>query len=90
MLNYDAKGDGRTDDTKAFEEAWARACKVGGSTILVPSGFVFLVKPFSFSDSNCQLNIVFQVTHPQPIFRAREEYDLELPYRLSSTTYLVN
>ncbi|KAL2552472.1 Pectin lyase-like superfamily protein [Forsythia ovata] len=61
VLRYGAKGDGIADDTKAFEEAWAAACGVEGSTVVVPSGSVFLVKPVSFSGPNCQSNIVFQL-----------------------------
>ncbi|CAJ1946699.1 unnamed protein product [Sphenostylis stenocarpa] len=61
VLDYGAKGDGHADDTKAFEEAWEAACKVEGSTMVVPSGSVFLVKPISFSGPNCEPNIVFQL-----------------------------
>ncbi|KAK9272111.1 hypothetical protein L1049_002480 [Liquidambar formosana] len=61
VLNFGAKGDGHTDDTKAFQAAWAAACKVGASTMVVPSGSVFLVKPISFSGPNCESNIVFQL-----------------------------
>ncbi|TQD98082.1 hypothetical protein C1H46_016347 [Malus baccata] len=61
VLDYGAKGDGKADDTKAFEAAWAAACKVQASTISVPSGSVFLVKPISFSGPNCEENIVFQL-----------------------------
>ena len=46
---------------QAFEAAWAAACKVEGSTMVVPYGFVFLVKPITFSGPNCQPNIQFQV-----------------------------
>ena len=93
VLNYGAKGDGRTDDTKvwyfmielqyfgslkccpycllrlgliaiqAFEAAWAAACKLEASTVIVPLGSVFLVGPISFSGPNCQPKIVFQVNH---------------------------
>ncbi|XP_022739514.1 polygalacturonase At1g48100 [Durio zibethinus] len=61
VLDYGAKGDGRTDDTKAFEAAWAAACKVQASTMMVPSGSVFLVGAISFSGLNCQPNIVFEL-----------------------------
>ncbi|XP_042493971.1 polygalacturonase At1g48100-like [Macadamia integrifolia] len=61
VVNFGAKGDGSTDDTKAFEDAWAAACKVVGSTVIVPSKFVFLVGPISFSGPYCQQNIVFQL-----------------------------
>ncbi|KAM7512465.1 hypothetical protein LguiB_011340 [Lonicera macranthoides] len=61
VLNYGAKGNGATDDTKAFEAAWTDACKVQASTMVVPSGSVFLVNPISFSGPNCESNIVFQL-----------------------------
>ncbi|XP_015966325.1 polygalacturonase At1g48100-like [Arachis duranensis] len=61
VLDYGAKGDGKADDTKAFEDAWADTCKTEGSTMIVPSGSEFLVKPISFSGPNCEQNIVFQL-----------------------------
>ncbi|XP_057447437.1 polygalacturonase At1g48100 [Lotus japonicus] len=61
VLDYGAKGDGHADDTKAFQGAWAAACKTEGSTMVVPSGYVFLVKIISFSGPNCVPNIVFQL-----------------------------
>ncbi|PWA48065.1 pectin lyase-like superfamily protein [Artemisia annua] len=61
VRHFGAKGDGTTDDTKAFQAAWLAACKLEASTMVVPKGSVFLVKPISFSGSNCKSNIVFQV-----------------------------
>ncbi|XP_057950184.1 polygalacturonase At1g48100 [Malania oleifera] len=61
VLNFGAKGDGKTDDTKAFEAAWTAACKVQASTVIVPSGSTFLVGPISFSGPYCAPNIVFQL-----------------------------
>ncbi|CAA2995925.1 polygalacturonase At1g48100-like isoform X1 [Olea europaea var. sylvestris] len=61
VLHFGAKGDGRSDDTKAFQATWATACKVEASTINVPSGYIFLVGPISFSGPYCQHNIVFQL-----------------------------
>ncbi|KAK7266068.1 hypothetical protein RIF29_18708 [Crotalaria pallida] len=61
VLDYGAKGDGHADDTKAFEEAWSAACKIASSTMVVPSGSVFLVNPISFSGLNCEPNLVFQL-----------------------------
>ncbi|EOA23090.1 hypothetical protein CARUB_v10003877mg [Capsella rubella] len=61
VLNYGAKGDGTSDDTKAFENAWVEACKVAGSTLLVPSGSTFLVGPVSFLGKGCKEKIVFQL-----------------------------
>ncbi|XP_076943530.1 polygalacturonase At1g48100-like [Bidens hawaiensis] len=61
VLAFGAKGDGTTDDTKAFEAAWLAACKLEASTMVVPKGSVFLVKPISFAGPNCEPNIVFQL-----------------------------
>ncbi|PWA41339.1 glycoside hydrolase, family 28, Pectin lyase fold/virulence factor [Artemisia annua] len=61
VMSFGAKGDGITDDTKAFEGAWAAACKVKASKIIVPSPNKFLVGPITFSGPYCQPNIVFQV-----------------------------
>ncbi|KAG9449895.1 hypothetical protein H6P81_009860 [Aristolochia fimbriata] len=61
VLDFGAKGDGATDDTKAFQAAWAAACKVEGSTVVVPSQFTFLVGPISFSGPYCQQNIAIQL-----------------------------
>ncbi|KAM0840613.1 hypothetical protein ACQ4PT_059542 [Festuca glaucescens] len=61
VVAFGAKGDGVTDDTQAFEAAWAAACKVEASTILVPSELEFVVGPISFSGPNCKPNILFQL-----------------------------
>ncbi|XP_025815847.1 polygalacturonase At1g48100-like [Panicum hallii] len=61
VVDFGAKGDGVTDDTKAFEGAWAAACKQGASTVLVPRELEFLVGPISFSGPYCKPNIVFQL-----------------------------
>jgi len=46
---------------QAFEAAWASACKVEASTMIIPPDYIFLVGPISFSGPYCQANIVFQV-----------------------------
>ncbi|KAJ6719586.1 hypothetical protein OIU79_007268 [Salix purpurea] len=46
---------------QAFQAAWAAACKVAASTMIVPAEHVFLVGPISFSGPYCQANIVFQL-----------------------------
>ncbi|XP_073146445.1 polygalacturonase At1g48100-like [Henckelia pumila] len=61
VLDFGAKGDATKDDTKAFQAAWAAACKVEASIINVPAGYVFLIGPVSFSGPYCQHNIVFQL-----------------------------
>ncbi|KAG7650084.1 putative polygalacturonase [Arabidopsis thaliana] len=61
VLDFGAKGDGMSDDTQAFEAAWASACKVEASTMIIPPDYIFLVGPISFSGPYCQANIVFQL-----------------------------
>ncbi|KAL6505534.1 hypothetical protein OROHE_022913 [Orobanche hederae] len=61
VLDFGAKGDGIKDDTKAFQAAWASACKIEASVINIPAKYVFLVGPISFSGPYCQHNIVFQL-----------------------------
>ncbi|KAK4764405.1 hypothetical protein SAY87_013843 [Trapa incisa] len=61
VMDFGAKGDGTTDDTKAFEDAWAAACKAEASTVLVPGEYEFFVGPISFSGPNCQPDITFQL-----------------------------
>ncbi|XP_075492452.1 polygalacturonase At1g48100-like [Primulina tabacum] len=38
-----AVGDGDTDETDAFKDAWKEACRVENGVVLVPSDQVFLV-----------------------------------------------
>ncbi|KAL5231137.1 hypothetical protein ABZP36_029913 [Zizania latifolia] len=61
VIDFGARGDGVTDDTQAFEAAWAAACKVEASTVVVPSELEFVVGPISFSGPYCKPNILFQV-----------------------------
>ncbi|CAL9077308.1 unnamed protein product [Musa acuminata var. zebrina] len=60
VLDYGADGDGVTDDTEAFQAAWAAACDGAPSKVIVPSNYEFLVGPISFSGP-CKSNVVFQV-----------------------------
>ncbi|XP_058075587.1 polygalacturonase-like [Magnolia sinica] len=46
--DFGAKGDG-TDDTKAFEKAWTKACSSAPSVLVVPANKNYLLKPITFS-----------------------------------------
>ncbi|GLJ05382.1 hypothetical protein SUGI_0017190 [Cryptomeria japonica] len=60
VTSMGAKGDGITDDTKAFEAAWQAVCAQESSTLLIPADYRFLVGPITFSGP-CQSNIVFKI-----------------------------
>ncbi|KAH7652162.1 Polygalacturonase protein [Dioscorea alata] len=48
--DFGAKGDGYTDDTKAFGDAWLFACSSPYKRIIeIPAGKVYLVKPIDFA-----------------------------------------
>ncbi|CAM8916502.1 unnamed protein product [Rhodiola kirilowii] len=60
VLDFGAKGDGVTEDTKALTAAWTTACgnKGGNPTILLPGGKTFLVKVINFDGTNCTFSSV--------------------------------
>eukprot|EP01018_Ginkgo_biloba_P018147 Gb_12008 [translate_table: standard] len=58
---FGAKGDGDTDDTKAFKKAWKKACSSAPSVFLVPKGRKYLVKPIKFSGP-CLSSLTVQVS----------------------------
>ncbi|KAK8982737.1 hypothetical protein V6N11_046649 [Hibiscus sabdariffa] len=60
VTSYGAVGDGSSDDTAAFKEAWKAACAVESATILVPSDKVFMITSTIFSGP-CKPGLVFQV-----------------------------
>ncbi|KAJ7294447.1 hypothetical protein O6H91_Y256800 [Diphasiastrum complanatum] len=60
VLEYGAKGDGKTDDSQAFLKAWTAACK-DGTTIVIPQGSSFLVAPTNFTGP-CSSKITLQIT----------------------------
>ncbi|KAK0606548.1 hypothetical protein LWI29_000490 [Acer saccharum] len=60
VTNYGAIGDGYTDDTTAFREAWKAACAVESATVLAPSDKTFIITSTIFSGP-CQPGLVLQV-----------------------------
>ncbi|KAL0428555.1 UNVERIFIED_CONTAM: Polygalacturonase [Sesamum latifolium] len=58
VLSFGAKGDGSTDDTKAFENAWEEACSSSENvTFIVPRTRSYLLKPLRFSGP-CNSNFI--------------------------------
>ncbi|KAF9674324.1 hypothetical protein SADUNF_Sadunf10G0115500 [Salix dunnii] len=60
VMDYGAVGDGSTDDTNAFRQAWKEACGVESGVILAPSGYSFMITSTIFSGP-CKPGLVFQV-----------------------------
>ncbi|KAH9301996.1 hypothetical protein KI387_013579, partial [Taxus chinensis] len=58
---FGAKGDGKTDDTEAFENAWKKACSSAPSTFRVPKGKSYIVNQITFSGP-CQSALRVQVS----------------------------
>lgn len=51
VLDFGAKADGVTDDTKAFQDALYGAVAMGGGTVYVPEGTYYLASPIRIPDS---------------------------------------
>ncbi|XP_020554904.1 probable polygalacturonase At3g15720 [Sesamum indicum] len=63
VTKFGAVGDGKTDDSRAFQSAWEAACKKGTNNgkVTVPSGKTFLVYPIEF-EGPCRLSsITFEI-----------------------------
>ncbi|KAF5752106.1 Pectin lyase-like superfamily protein isoform 1 [Tripterygium wilfordii] len=60
VTSYGAVGDGSTDDTAAFMEAWKAACAVESAVLLAPSDKCFVITSTIFSGP-CQPGLVFQL-----------------------------
>ncbi|XP_019160879.1 PREDICTED: probable polygalacturonase At1g80170 [Ipomoea nil] len=58
--SFGAVGDGVSDDTKAFEDAWKQACSTRRSVFLVPAGRRYLVNATRFR-GRCAGNLVVQI-----------------------------
>ncbi|KAL6275073.1 hypothetical protein ACE6H2_025765 [Prunus campanulata] len=63
VVSFGARGDGKTDSTKAFLRAWSAACSTslrGEATVYVPRGS-FLIKPVVFSGPCRSSRVTFQM-----------------------------
>ena len=49
IMDYGAKGDGRTDDATAIQAAIQACSEAGGGTVLVPAGHTFMCSPFALA-----------------------------------------
>ncbi|KAF3325485.1 polygalacturonase-like protein [Carex littledalei] len=58
--SFGAKGDGITDDTKAFQDAWSKVCSSKTPAILLISQKSYRLKPITFAGP-CQSSITFKI-----------------------------
>ncbi|KAL9997042.1 putative endo-polygalacturonase [Helianthus debilis subsp. tardiflorus] len=58
--SFGAAGDGVSDDTKAFENAWKQACSTAKSVLLVPPGRTYLVNATKFRGP-CSGKLIIQI-----------------------------
>ncbi|KAL4386074.1 hypothetical protein GQ457_09G006760 [Hibiscus cannabinus] len=66
VISFGAIGDGTTDDSKGFKQAWDFACNSSAAsspTVLVPQGKTFLLQPLTFNGKSCSTSnyITFQI-----------------------------
>ncbi|KAK4489845.1 hypothetical protein RD792_000490 [Penstemon davidsonii] len=63
VLHYGAVGDGQTDDTNAFLEAWKSTCASdsSSSTMHVPSYKTFLIQPLIFNGPCNSKGVIVQI-----------------------------
>ncbi|GKV35839.1 hypothetical protein SLEP1_g44046 [Rubroshorea leprosula] len=63
VMDYGAVGDGKTDDSEAFNKAWAAVCgasQQGRHSLYIPSGKTFLLTPIKF-EGPCKSSVQVQV-----------------------------
>ncbi|GLT60262.1 hypothetical protein SLA2020_330340 [Shorea laevis] len=60
VMDFGAIGDGGTDDTAAFRDAWKAACAVESAVLLAPADKAFVITSTIFSGP-CKPGLVFQV-----------------------------
>ncbi|CAI0404645.1 unnamed protein product [Linum tenue] len=73
---FGAKGDGRWDDTQAFEKAWKAACSSTGPTTVfaVPKKKIYLLKPITFAGP-CRGTRVVQIFGTIKASRDMKDYE---------------
>ncbi|XP_075491644.1 polygalacturonase-like [Primulina tabacum] len=74
VLNYGAKGDGHTDDSKVFLNAWKEACSsMYGVNFVIPRGRSYFLKPIRFTGP-CKSHIITQISGTLIASNDRSDY----------------
>ncbi|KAK1386630.1 Endo-polygalacturonidase [Heracleum sosnowskyi] len=60
VKSHGAKGDGKSDDTKAFKKAWDEACSSSGAVFVVPENKEYLLKQIRF-EGPCEAAMTVQI-----------------------------
>ncbi|EOA28927.1 hypothetical protein CARUB_v10025174mg [Capsella rubella] len=74
VSEFGAKGDGETDDTQAFVNAWKKACSSNGAVnLLVPKGSTYLLKSIQFTGP-CKSILTVQIFGTLSASQKRSDY----------------
>ncbi|KAG7639374.1 Polygalacturonase ADPG2 [Arabidopsis thaliana] len=74
VSDFGAKGDGKTDDTQAFVNAWKKACSSNGAVnLLVPKGNTYLLKSIQLTGP-CNSILTVQIFGTLSASQKRSDY----------------
>ncbi|KAL1206892.1 Polygalacturonase ADPG2 [Cardamine amara subsp. amara] len=74
VSDFGAKGDGETDDTQAFVDAWKKACSSNGAVnLLVPKGKTYFLKPIQLTGP-CKSPLTVQILGTLSASQKRSDY----------------
>ncbi|KAG2238177.1 hypothetical protein Bca52824_092593 [Brassica carinata] len=74
VSDFGAKGDGKTDDTQAFVNAWNKACSSSGAVnLLVPEGKTYFLKPIRLNGP-CKSTLTVQIFGTLSASQNRADY----------------
>ncbi|KAL0769772.1 hypothetical protein Bca101_034922 [Brassica carinata] len=74
VSDFGAKGDGKTDDTQAFVDAWNKACSSSGAVnLLVPEGKTYFLKSIRLNGP-CKSIITVQIFGTLSASQKRSDY----------------
>ncbi|KAL0740011.1 hypothetical protein Bca4012_081524 [Brassica carinata] len=74
VSDFGAKGDGKTDDTQAFVNAWKKACSSSGAVnLLVPEGKTYFLKSIRLNGP-CQSTLTVQIFGTLSASQNRADY----------------